>query len=54
MAQTANDRLTIRIPRPIKKTLREQARKDGRTLSGWVLHKLVTEALPTQDAPGKA
>ena len=50
MAQIADARIAIRISRAQKKVLQEKARRDGRSLSNFVVHKLTDEE-PTSERP---
>lgn len=40
MAQTEREYVGIRVPGPVKRTWEEEAKKEKRSLSNWILHSL--------------
>ena len=41
----------IRVTEETKQELEEHAKQEGRSVSNWILHKLLTEVLPSYDNP---
>ena len=54
LAHQADAYIGIRVPEPIKKDWQEQADREHRSLSNWILHRLTGEESPAGSAPTDA